>query len=71
MNELPQLIGSEKQVAWAEKLRASYIAVVGKTHRTSVERDVAAHTDAKYWIDNRYGLGVTNAQQREIQRLWN
>ena len=70
MSTLPQLTGSEKQIAWAEKIRASYITVVGKTHSQSVKRDVAAHTDAKYWIDHRYGMGVTNAQQREIERLW-
>ena len=65
----PALAGSEKQVAWATRLRDAYIQVMSKTHADSVARTVAAHTKASYWIDNRHGLGVTNAQQREINAL--
>jgi hypothetical protein len=31
--------------------------------------EVIEHTDAHYWIENRYGMGVTNADQRAITNL--
>lgn len=67
---IPALAGTEKQIAWADTIRKSYVTFYQKTRPSSVVRDVTTHTDAKWWIENRYGMGVTNADQREIQKLW-
>lgn len=67
---IPELTGSPKQVEWAKKIRQSYITFYEKSRPAYVKKDVEAHPQAKYWIDNRYGLGVTNADQRAIQHLW-
>lgn len=66
---MPSLTGSEKQVAWAHKLRGAYAQFYGKSRPDMVARDVAAHTDASYWINNRHGLGITNAHQRAINQI--
>lgn len=66
----PALTGSEKQINWANTIRDSYIAVHGKRFPENTVKDVMTHTDAGYWIKNRYGLGTTNAEQRQIQQLW-
>lgn len=65
----PVLSGSEKQVAWAFKLRRAYIEFYSDRRRTWCAQQVIEHTDAKHWIDNRYGLGVTNSDQRAIQSM--
>jgi len=44
---LPALTGSEKQIAWAESLRAKYI---GKAEYTI---SVNSEASAKWWLDNR------------------
>lgn len=69
---LPTLTGSEKQVAWAESLRAEVVRLITKrvdeqAARTPVDREhevvaarsafaeaIAKHTDARWWIDNRF-----------------
>lgn len=64
---LPALTGTERQIAWAEKLRASWIAEVedyitryGKDDserisaiRRAVSTLLSEHTDSRYWIDTR------------------
>ena len=49
---LPALTGSEKQVAWAERIRRERLAAAFRK-----APNVAAHffelTEAKWWIDNR------------------
>ena len=70
LHAAPALRGSEKQVAWAKTLRASYVKVHGKTHPESTAKTVQQHPEASYWINNRYGLGTTNKEQREIQSHW-
>ena len=49
---LSALIGSAKQVAWAEKIRAARIASL---HRAGCQDgwQLAAVDQAKWWIDNR------------------
>lgn len=55
--ELAELTGSEKQVKWAEDIRRKAVA-------DCIEHDpkeifwtlVNAHTEAKWWIENRYQL---------------
>ncbi|MFF5265469.1 hypothetical protein ACFY4C_41880 [Actinomadura viridis] len=61
----PPLTGSEKQVAWAEQLRAAAIAEMGERLTARLDPDTAqrAHdcwtdaalrrTDASWWIDHR------------------
>lgn len=65
----PTLKGSEKQVSWASKIRGAYIEFYQDRRREWCAQEVIEHTDAKYWIDNRYGMGVTNSDQRAIQAL--
>jgi len=65
----PALSGSAKQAEWASKIRAAFIEFYQVRRRAYCGDEVLAHTDAKYWIDNRYGMGVTNSDQRAIQAL--
>lgn len=65
----PALKGSEKQVAWASKIRGAFIEFYQVRRREYCGDEVLAHTDAAHWIDNRYGMGVTNSDQRAIQSL--
>lgn len=64
---LPELVGSEKQVAWAETIRASKIKAYGreidgsgfrldaddKARCPEVLKKYKKETSAKWWIDNR------------------
>lgn len=65
----PSLRGSVKQIEWASKIRGAYIEFYQVRRREWCAQEVIEHTDAKYWIDNRYGMGVTNSDQRAIQSL--
>ena len=58
---LPNLSGSVKQVAWAEKIRERAIAQVRRHAPDKYTRDVLLHemrgsTAAREWIDNREQL---------------
>lgn len=47
---LPELSGSEKQIAWANDIRAKAMAKA----KTQEEKDaIAKQTESRYWIDNR------------------
>lgn len=50
--DLPALTGSEKQVAWAEKIRVERLVLVGRDHPGAVAAIVEI-VEAKWWIDNR------------------
>jgi len=67
--DMPALKGSDKQVAWARKIRAEYVSKweeairrdAGRSDASQIERFrraiamlVKARTDASWWIDNRY-----------------
>jgi hypothetical protein len=65
----PALSGSVKQVEWASKIRAAFIEFYQVRRREYCGDEVIAHTDASHWIENRYGMGVTNSDQRAIQAL--
>ena len=49
---LPELTGSEKQIAWAEDIRAKLVSKVSKPTEKLLEL-VSDKTAAKWWIDNR------------------
>lgn len=51
---LPQLIGSDKQIAWAAQIRerALRLLSVEKTEKIKPE------SSSKWWIENRYSLGA-------------
>ena len=49
---LPDLIGSQRQVAWATTIRAEKLAVLRTASPDSIER-LTMMTDAKWWIDRR------------------
>lgn len=63
--EVPQMIGSEKQIEWAESIFIDVISglcdmVSGKMHNANVKAQydmilakLSLQTSAKFWIDNR------------------
>ena len=54
---LPLLEGSEKQVAWAEKIRHNFMSELKKQQESTLYQIIftffAGQTSAKFWIDNR------------------
>ena len=57
MDKLPALTGSEKQVEWAEKIRAAQIAWVAKEnvhYKKQIDKCVGREDDsAKKWVESR------------------
>lgn len=53
---LPALTGSEKQVAWANTLRAEVLKLATPEQQRAIEKGKwkAVATKAKYWIDRRF-----------------
>lgn len=57
-NQFPQLTGTEKQIAWAEKLRESFckdylkISQIDKEEKEDCMEAVCGIKAAKFWIDN-------------------
>lgn len=52
----PTLIGSERQVSWAEAIRVSRLAALMASPHTNVDADCGlclSIDDAKWWIDRR------------------
>ena len=50
--DLPALTGSEKQVAWAEKIRRERLAAAFRKDPEAAKRHIE-RVEAKWWIDNR------------------
>ncbi len=50
--DLPALVGSEKQVDWAGKIRRERLAAALREDSETARR-VAMQAQAKWWIDNR------------------
>lgn len=48
---IPELSGSEKQVAWATKIRNDFMYKISDIE--TKKRLVAKHLSSKFWIDNR------------------
>ena len=62
-NNLPALEGTEKQIAWAQSIRGKAVDCIDKADlkdgvRPYLIAAVAAHTEARWWIDNRYTTNV-------------
>lgn len=66
-NGLPELSGSDKQVAWATKIRNNALAIINEANEHNSEdkkkmlteyRDkwLTIETKAAYWIDNRFNF---------------
>jgi hypothetical protein len=66
--DLPALVGSEKQVKWAQDIRAKVIGTLGANgikwdailamsgdDKVKAELDKIMQTSAKWWIDNGRG----------------
>lgn len=53
---LPALTGSEKQIAWANTLRAETLKLATPEQQQAIEKGKwkVAATKAKYWIDRRF-----------------
>lgn len=67
--ELSELTGSEKQVAWAEKIRRAAIATVLESGRTITEQVYAvinSITDARWWIDNRFDIDYARGFEKKL-----
>lgn len=69
LENLPALTGSEKQVAWAEKIRTHYIADMKRgypAHPAHIYKHTsegiteaanhAQHSSASWWIENRHAI---------------
>lgn len=63
LNNLPALAGSEKQIQWAEDLRAHFLAKIRRNMDRGLYRDPRAmmqavesaqQARATWWIDHRY-----------------
>jgi len=75
--DLPELEGSEKQVAWAEQIRKSFIISTGEAIK-DWSRSSAAYEAldslrlAKSWIDNREKLNPAKfiAKVKELEAEW-
>ena len=50
--DLPALVGSEKQVDWAGKIRRERLAAALR-HDPETAKSLAGQTEAKWWIDHR------------------
>lgn len=55
---LPELTGSEKQIAWAKSLRREFIDKYDSIPQTEAGKPfkeffLGRHTDSKFWIDKR------------------
>lgn len=61
---IPTLTGTPKQIVWASDIRARFISAGGDT------RLVSAHTDARWWIDNRYAFAdkIKELETKMIRR---
>ncbi|MCI0488942.1 MAG: hypothetical protein L0229_20310 [Blastocatellia bacterium] len=79
LRQLPPLQGSERQVAWAEKLRREQFlglvefALVDNPESARLYEicvaTCAAHTEAKFWIDNAEGSRVISQLRREAREI--
>lgn len=50
--DLPELVGSEKQVDWAGKIRRERLAAALRQDPEAAQ-SLAGQTEAKWWIDHR------------------
>ncbi len=75
--ELPELEGSDKQVAWANQIRDKFVASI--KHRITdwskggaVYEALYRHSSAKLWIDNRDKLNADKFIQKvaELEQEW-
>lgn len=65
MTDFPALTGSQKQIEWAEKIRAKAVEIImigiaddGDAITAAVADLIAAQTKAAWWIDNRDRLNA-------------
>lgn len=62
--DLPDLEGSERQVAWAQEIRARFAARIPAEHaqRDELLTHVRAQTSARWWIEHRDDLAAVGGQ---------
>lgn len=75
--KLPELWGSDKQVAWAESIRSKFIAEIGDritdwSPQSAAYEALYRHSNAKIWIDNRDKLKPEKFIQKvqELEAEW-
>lgn len=57
--DLPALVGSDKQIAWATTIRAEKLDMIAKAgikeeYLAAVRGVLGAETDCRWWIDHRF-----------------
>lgn len=77
---LPSLIGSEKQVSWAETIRSNAVkqlnelkGMIDATHPESaiplgIINNIMQQSQSQYWIDNREVSYSTNWMIKQLQK---
>lgn len=73
---LPELEGTAKQIAWATSLRqkfANFVYDFIKSHDGLDGKDFmhwmfGTHTEAKFWIDNRYDMESLSFLERNAKK---
>lgn len=70
MTELPALTGSEKQIAWATKIRSNFVALLSDPYNPQMEYIEQAKliTDGAWWIDQRHLLDRPAYAAKNIKR---
>ena len=59
---MPELVGTERQVEWAKKIRHELYKNIKKflanceesEYKTQFEQWIKSQNEARFWIDNRY-----------------
>lgn len=75
--KLPELEGTEKQIAWATQIRNKFIQQIGDritdwSPQSAAYEAIDRHSEAKIWIDNRDKLNPEKFIQKvaELQAEW-
>lgn len=70
LSTFPELEGTEKQVPWAEKIRAQYATHYQdqkEATKAILELVFAQKTDAGWWIDHRYEKSIFHLVKKALQ----
>jgi hypothetical protein len=62
---LPAIQGSEKQVAWAERVRAQFVATLSADDEEVLGETIARLDQARFWIDHRDDVRAALEQELE------
>jgi hypothetical protein len=60
---LPELTGTEKQVAWAERIRKSFVAGLDAAAKKRLMPEIVETEQASWWIDHRDNIAASFAKE--------